>query len=86
MTSRRTSVAVGVAVVAALIWAFGSPSEAQEESRGCSAPVAWGELRGGATLLTSAGFVTFEDKNGTVRIARLESKGACKVFLTVTRE
>jgi hypothetical protein len=36
--------------------------------------------------MTSAGYLTFEDKSGTIRLAKIESKGACELFMTVTRQ
>jgi hypothetical protein len=75
-----------IVLIIGLGWFFQSRSTAQETGRGCSAPASWGELRGGAALLSGAGYLTFEDKGGTIRIAKLEAKGSCQLFLTVTRE
>ena len=85
-TKKRNSLAVILVLVLGVGWFLQSRPTAQEAGRGCSAPAAWGELRGGAALMTSAGYLTFEDKGGTIRVAKLESKGSCQLFLTVTRQ
>ena len=87
MTTRLArSAAVVAFVLLTLGWFIESRPAAQDEGRGCTAPSSWGELKGSAAVTATAVALTFEDKSGTVRVARGETKGACRLLLTVTRE
>lgn len=81
----RIAMVVAVTVVAAG-WLIESRAFAQDDGRGCVAPSSWGDLKGSAAVTATAVALTFEDENRTVRVARGETKGNCRLLLTVTRE
>ena len=87
---KRDRLARAIAVTAVLglgfAWLVQSRVAAQDDARGCTAPVSWGDLKSGAAVTPTAVALTFEDKSGTIRVARGETKGTCRLLLTVTRE